>query len=155
MDFLGRARGFFKGLGTPSEAKVQYFNVICPLGHRVRGQRTLGYQALRCPACGEGVFVLPVSPLPDPAPPTQPRRSRTAVTERAVIEGPVELKDPTQATVDFGEEDEGLDQVDIVWDDEPAVADSGAAASPSPGPRVESAATAGLEAGPAGSIAAP
>ncbi len=133
-----------KGLGTSPEAKVQYFNVICPLGHRVRGQRTLGYQALRCPACGEGVFVLPASPLPDPAPPTQPRRSRTAVAERAVVEGPVELKDPAQATVDFGEEDDGLDQVDIVWDDEPAVADAGAAAaSPSPGPRAEPAATAG------------
>ena len=117
MDFFGPGTRLLQGARYTLQAKVQYFNVICPLGHRVRGRRTLGYQALRCPACGEGVFVLPVSPLPDPAPPTQPRRSRTAVTERAVIEGPVELKDPTQATVDFGDEDEGLDQVDIVWDD--------------------------------------
>jgi hypothetical protein len=71
-----------------------------------------------------------------------------AVVERTVIEGPVELKDPAQATVDFDDADDGLDQVDIVWDDEPAVADSGAAASPSPPPRVDTAATARLDAGP-------
>ncbi|MGZ3470353.1 MAG: hypothetical protein ACXWO1_11890, partial [Isosphaeraceae bacterium] len=63
MDLLGGARSLFKGLGTPSVAKVQYYSVVCPLGHRLRGQRTGGYQALRCPSCGEGIFVLPASPL--------------------------------------------------------------------------------------------
>ena len=68
LDLLGRARSLFKGLGTPPLAKVQYYSVVCPLGHRLRGQRTGGYQALRCPSCGEGIFVLPASPLPEPAP---------------------------------------------------------------------------------------
>ena len=83
LDLLGRARGFFKGLASPPVDRVQRFSVICPLGHRLTGQRTEGYQALRCPACGEGVFVLPASPLPEPVAPPRPAPARTAVTGRA------------------------------------------------------------------------
>ena len=121
MDLLGRARGFFKGLASPPVDRVQRFSVICPLGHRLAGQRTEGYQALRCPACGEGVFVLPASPLPEPVAPPRPAPARTARDgSRPVEEGPVELKDDAQVTVDYAEPDDLADEVEIEWDDEPA-----------------------------------
>ena len=59
------------GSRSRTGGKVQYFNVMCASGHRVRGERTEGYQALRCPACGDGVFVLPRSPLPEPVAPSR------------------------------------------------------------------------------------
>jgi hypothetical protein len=121
LDLLGRARSFFKGLGPPPEVKVQYYSVVCPRGHRVRGQRTLGYQALRCPACGEGVFVLPASPLPEPVPPPRPARARSLQEHQPVVEeGPVELKDPAEVTVDIVEPDNPYGDAEIVWEDEEA-----------------------------------
>ena len=126
LNLLGRARSLFKGL-TPSVAKVQYYSVACPLGHRLRGQRTGGYQALRCPSCGEGIFVLPASPLPEPVAPERSARARTAIAARVEVdEGPVELKDPAQGTVDIAEPDDQALDAEIIWDDEPA-----AKASPS------------------------
>jgi hypothetical protein len=119
LDFLGRVRDFCGGLGFPSEAKVQYFSVACPLGHRVRGQRTAGYQALRCPACGEGIFVLPASPLPEPAAPARPKRSRTAVAGRPRIdEGPVGLHDPSQVTVEILDPVDPSADAEIIGDDD-------------------------------------
>ena len=50
----------------------------------IRGERTQGYQALRCPHCGAGVFVLPRSPLPlPPAPATARSKPRPAAASRA------------------------------------------------------------------------
>src|SRR3954465_6115006 len=63
-----------QGRGPSVPPRPQYYNVACPEGHVLRGLRTEGYQALRCPTCGEGIFVLPRSPLPDP--PRPPARSR-------------------------------------------------------------------------------
>lgn len=132
MGFFGRAKSLIKGLATPPEAAVQYYNVVCPLGHRVRGQRTEGYQALRCPACGEGVFVLPASPLPDPGPRVASAASRRAseafVAPRAVEEGPVELAEAVEATVDVADRARVPD-VEISWEDE---ADEPAPAGPAP-----------------------
>jgi hypothetical protein len=108
-------------VGSLSEPRIQYFNVVCPLGHRVRGQRTEGYQALRCPACGEGVFVLPLSPLPEPIAPERstPRRARAATTGAPVEEGPIELQDPAEVTVELEDDDRQAD-AEIIWDDEQA-----------------------------------
>ena len=130
MKFLGRAKKFLQDLGSEPEAKVQYFNVACAAGHRVRGERTEGYQALRCPVCGEGVFVLPLSPLPEPPAPPGTRRSRGG-SRRAggrVDEGPVELTDAAGGGLEVG--DRG-GEAEIVWDDETEGADQpGAPASP-------------------------
>jgi DNA-directed RNA polymerase subunit RPC12/RpoP len=118
LKFLGRAKKFFNVLATEPETKAEYFNVRCASGHRVRGERTEGYQALRCPACGEGVFVLPRSPLPLPTPPKRsesPRRGRSG--ERPVDEGPVELSDPASVSVDLGGDERGAADADIIWDD--------------------------------------
>ena len=121
MDLLGRARSLIKGLGTPPVAKIQYYSVVCPLGHRLRGQRTGGYQALRCPSCGEGIFVLPASPLPEPVAPERSARSRPAnIPAAEVDEGPIELKDPSQVTVDIVEPEDPEVESEIVWDDEAA-----------------------------------
>jgi hypothetical protein len=121
LSFLGRAKKFLRDLGTEPLAKVQYFNVACASGHRVRGERTEGYQALRCPACGEGVFVLPRSPLPDPTPPGRPAGSKAAGLRSGrpfVEEGPVELMDPTHAGVELADRRTGRVEADIIWEDE-------------------------------------
>jgi len=121
LGLFGRAKDLIKGLGTTSEAEVQFYNVTCPAGHRVRGQRTEGYQALRCPACGEGVFVLPASPLPDPGPRTvsgADRRASSAVARsRPVDEGPIELLDADEATVEVADSIPHPD-AEIRWQEE-------------------------------------
>ncbi|WP_068418715.1 hypothetical protein [Planctomyces sp. SH-PL62] len=110
-----------KGLATTPEVGIQHFNVVCPLGHRVRGQRTEGYQALRCPACGEGVFVLPASPLPDPGPrlssPSGRRNVESGATSRVVEEGPIELHDPGEVTVEIADALPHPD-AEISWEDD-------------------------------------
>ena len=127
MKFLGQAKKFFKVLQTEPEPKVQHFNVRCASGHRVRGERTEGYQALRCPACGEGVFVLPRSPLPSPQAPDRPAASRSERTTKPTVEDwPVELTDPASVSVDLGGDELPAADADIIWDD----------ALPEPPPRV-------------------
>jgi len=121
LKFLGRARKFFQELASEPETKVQYFNVTCAAGHRVRGERTEGYQALRCPACGEGIFVLPRSPLPMPAAPTRSSSSKRAGMGGAwVEEGPVELTDPGRAALEVGGDEPSPADAEIIWDDQPA-----------------------------------
>lgn len=112
MNLRDRARTLLQGLTTPQPPPVQPFNVVCSEGHRLSGQRTSGYQALRCPSCGDGIFVLPRSPLPEPPQPTSPPRARQA-TVAASFEPdprPIALTDPVMA----GESPEG----EVVWLDE-------------------------------------
>ena len=121
MNFLGRARKFFKELASEPESKVQYFNVTCAAGHRVRGERTEGYQALRCPACGDGIFVLPRSPLPEPAAPARSPATKRAGSKAAwAEEGPVELTDPGRVALEVGDDDQSPAGAEIIWDDVPA-----------------------------------
>jgi hypothetical protein len=72
------------------------------------GLRTEVYQALRCPTCGEGVFVLPRSPLPDPPVPVEKKRGRPI--EVAVMDdGPIALADPPPLVVPEIVDDEAPD----------------------------------------------
>jgi hypothetical protein len=132
LKFLGGAKKFWRDLGTEPPAKTQYFNVPCAGGHRVRGERTEGYQALRCPVCGEGVFVLPRSPLPEPVAPDGAPRSRGASSRSRggrVDEGPIELTDPARGAIKPGGDGAEHGEAEIVWDDEPAEASPPAGAS--------------------------
>ncbi len=99
MNLLERTRRLLRGLTPASPAKVQYYSVACPAGHRLRGERTEGYQALRCPTCGEGIFVLPRSPLPEPIAAESGREAQAARVsldpERE--DEPVRLSDPIAA----------------------------------------------------------
>lgn len=99
MNLLERTRRLLQGLTPASPAKVQYYSVACPEGHRLRGERTEGYQALRCPTCGEGIFVLPRSPLPEPVAAETPRNSQSArvAVDPEREDEPVRLSDPIQA----------------------------------------------------------
>lgn len=105
MNLLERTRRLLQVLAPPGPAKVQYYSVACPDGHRLRGERTEGYQALRCPTCGEGMFVLPRSPLPEPVAPSAPRTAKTAGEFEPAArtpapdrpEEPVALSDPIGA----------------------------------------------------------
>ncbi len=118
MKFLSRARKFLQGLGSEPESKVQYFNVMCASGHRVRGERTEGYQALRCPACGDGVFVLPRSPLPQPVGAARPQSAREAGGGGGwPQEGPVELTDASRVSVEVVEDEAATNGAEIIWED--------------------------------------
>lgn len=96
MNLLKRTRRLLQGLSSAAPAKAQYYSVTCPEGHRLRGERTEGYQALRCPTCGEGIFVLPRSPLPEPVSKETPREPRKVsaplASERE--DAPVAFSDP-------------------------------------------------------------
>ena len=50
--------------GQPAEDL--WFEARCPAGHELTGRRQEEFQAVRCPECGEGIFVLPTSWLPVP-----------------------------------------------------------------------------------------
>jgi hypothetical protein len=127
LNLLGRARSFFKFVVAPAVGSVQYFSVTCPQGHRMRGQRSESYQALRCPACGEGVFVLPASPLPEPVPPARTAARHSTDAAKIVEEGPVELTDPARVTVEVADSPDRSDEVEILWDDEEELEPSQAA----------------------------
>lgn len=101
MSFLGRAR---KALGDwgAKELGPQYYDVACPEGHRLSGERLETYQALRCPACGLGVFILPKSLLPEPPRPATKAAPKLdeelgARISRRLDEDPEELVDAPAA----------------------------------------------------------
>ena len=85
-----------RGWGPTAPVQAQPYHVVCPLGHPLRGARTEGYQALRCPSCGAGIFVLPRSPLPIPtAPPAQSISRQPALNEDGGRDDmPIALSDP-------------------------------------------------------------
>jgi hypothetical protein len=137
LKFLNQARKFLQNLAAEPESKVQYFNVTCASGHRVRGERTEGYQALRCPACGDGVFVLPRSPLPEPVAPVRSQPTKAAHAGGVwAPEGPIELASASGVTVEVGDDDAMANGAEISWED---VADEYLAPpGASPGDRVGS-----------------
>jgi len=122
---LNNARKFFQGLSPPAPIRAQRYSVACPDGHRLSGVRTDGYQALRCPTCGEGIFVLPRSPLPDPGRPLpgSPPAVATRTTYAPLDEEPVALTDPVMVSSSDDVEPDGT----IEWIDEEAGAESNGA----------------------------
>jgi DNA-directed RNA polymerase subunit RPC12/RpoP len=106
-----------QGWAASPPSRAQSYSVACSEGHRLHGQRTEGYQALRCPTCGEGIFVLPRSPLPEPSAPATPARSRVAAAVEAYPEDdPHLLTDPLPSMVTVDEIDEPEAEID--WVDE-------------------------------------
>ena len=138
MGILGRARKMVGGFAATPPRTPQLYQVACVAGHRLRGERTEAYQALRCPSCGDGIFVLPRSPLPEPSAPRAPARSRTERPEPVWDDedGTIALTDPipqgfAPTTVPPDDAD-----IEIEWEDppEPAAAASVAPAPPPSGP---------------------
>ena len=109
MDLLGRAKQWMSGKGGGEPAEDQPFRVACPSGHVVRGRRTEGYQAIRCPECGEGVFVLPASPLPTPL---VPASARAAAASAQVDDAPIPLSDHAPESPG-GDESDWFEPVDL------------------------------------------
>lgn len=102
MGLFGRARKMMKqGLAPPPSLEPQTYNVGCTGGHYLRGLRMEGYQAVRCPTCGEGIFVLPRSPFPPPAPPPQSKKPKPKAVPAPseTEESPIELMEPIGAEV--------------------------------------------------------
>ncbi len=126
MGLLGRAKTLMQGWSGPAPSRPQSYQVACPEGHRLRGTRTESYQALRCPTCGAGIFVLPRSPLPEPVPPADLPRARSSSSIEAQYEDePIALSDPppdpSRGEVAI-EDDPGPAEVDIDWVDPEPVA---------------------------------
>ncbi len=136
MGFLGKARKMIGVGGAVEPPKPQYYQVACAEGHVIRGERIEGYQALRCPHCGDGVFVLPKSPLPMPPAPSggARRKSRpSAVTMASFEDAPIELRDaPPQDDMD---EIQWLDPEPIVKSAPPPAPAKARPATPRPRPR--------------------
>lgn len=128
---LGHARKFFQGFSPAPFARIQRYSVSCPDGHRLTGLRTEGYQALRCPTCGAGVFVLPRSPLPEPAAPASEARSRSRPAPVAapskIDDDPVSLTDPAPLPAGWVDTEGVPDAADgeIEWVDEPDAESNG------------------------------
>ncbi|MDR3638251.1 MAG: hypothetical protein P4L84_30890 [Isosphaeraceae bacterium] len=118
MNLLDRAKRLLQGQGPSVSHKTQYYNVLCPDGHRMSGARNEGYQALRCPSCGEGVFILPRSPLPDVAAPPRPapQTARRHTADIAVFDEPIALSDPPPLPPRDANEEYG----EIEWEESPA-----------------------------------
>ncbi len=135
-------RQVMQGLTPAEPPRVELYRAGCPKGHILRGERTEGYQALRCPSCGEGVFVLPRSPLPEPpALHRQDRgeRSRPVAQGPSAEDSPIPLNDPPPGVdilevieSEFEESDSELDEETEVV--EPLEADE----TPTPPPRSRS-----------------
>ena len=122
-----------RGWGPAEPPRPQAYHVACASGHRLHGERGEGYQALRCPTCGEGIFVLPRSPLPDPpAPETrEPSRGkgRPAASPVGLDDGPIPLIDPpAPRPID----DVPVDDDEIEWLEPESEADEPAASKPAP-----------------------
>jgi hypothetical protein len=99
---LDRARKALGG-GPRELPAAEPFQLLCACGQRVSGFRQEYRQFVRCPGCGECLFVLPVSPYPKPAPtesplepvemplaerpPRRPRRRRRPLGVRLRIRG--------------------------------------------------------------------
>ncbi|CAN5681967.1 hypothetical protein BH23PLA1_BH23PLA1_18380 [soil metagenome] len=119
MNLKGRARRWFQGFGPAEPPEPQYFRVSCAEGHLLRGVRTEGYQALRCPECGEGIFVLPRSPLPEPPRPSASARQQARQPASIVDDEPIPLTDPDPISAfDIASEIESQDELadgEIQW----------------------------------------
>ena len=135
---LGRAKSMVRGwVAVPPPAATPY-NVACANGHRLRGHRTEGYQALRCPTCGEAVFVLPRSPLPEPPAPaaaTRARTARVAADAWAADDAPHALADPPAWPAEPAAVEVGDDVAEVDWVDDPTPAKP-EATTPAPRPGV-------------------
>jgi len=144
LSFLDKTRRLLWGLAPTPPSKTEYYHVACPAGHRLRGERTEGYQALRCPTCGEGIFILPRSPLPDPLPPGGQRAPRPDPSEHStdeMDEGPVQLSTPILAATPTRADELELDEADgdLEWlDPEPEAAPPAQPEAPfPPSPKAE------------------
>jgi hypothetical protein len=106
-----------QGWAASPPSRSQSYSVSCAEGHRLHGHRTEGYQALRCPTCGEGIFVLPRSPLPEPQAPASTSRTRvTAAVEAFPDDDPIALTDPPASVGANDEADQPEAEID--WVDE-------------------------------------
>jgi hypothetical protein len=119
LGLLGLAKSMMQGWSASAPSRPQSFSVSCAQGHRLHGQRTEGYQALRCPTCGEGIFVLPRSPLPEPPVPASSARSRVEAAVEAFPEDePLVLTDPLPSGSTMVDDD--VPEAEIDWVDEAA-----------------------------------
>ncbi len=121
LNFRDRARILLQGLGPAPKARVQPYQVLCPGGHRLYGERTVGYQAVRCPSCGAVVFILPRSPLPEPSIPPSRSRKRERVPAAALassvesqtdVEGIYEAEAQVEARPDADPVAAGLEEIE-------------------------------------------
>lgn len=123
MDLLGRAKKWMAGGDAAVTSEPQYYRVACPEGHDLQGRRTEGYQAIRCPTCGAGVFILPRSPLPEPPVPADARVAYATGGGMTADDAPIPLSDHVPDLPPEAEDDEQIQwlepaEVEVVEDEE-------------------------------------
>jgi hypothetical protein len=102
LGLLDRAKQMLQGRPAAPPSRSQYYRVACVEGHVLHGQRAESYQALRCPVCNEGIFVLPRSPLPEPAVPASakapsPQRRAASMGDELILADPPSQAEMAQA----------------------------------------------------------
>ena len=60
----GRLKRLALTPGAVRQPRVEFFDVTCLCGRSTSGQRLPRPQAVECPDCGEGLFVLPIDAYP-------------------------------------------------------------------------------------------
>lgn len=122
MGLFDRAKKVLQGRPIAGPARAESYRVACPEGHVLHGSRTDGYQALRCPECDAGIFVLPRSPLPEPVPPKSGaparRRAEPAMADELVLADP-----PSPAEIARARTEHAASRGHPVAEPEPAPAD--------------------------------
>jgi hypothetical protein len=76
-NLVARVQHWWRPGRRPAGSAAPY-EVACACGQVLRGRRQARHQVLRCAGCGQPVFVLPYSPLPDAGTPGAPGGSPAA-----------------------------------------------------------------------------
>lgn len=108
------------------------YEAHCPSGHLITGNRQESFQAIRCPECSEGIFVLPTSRLP--VPPTATIKKMVSLSQIRQVDivdnsapdddddEPVEFEERTsradRANIELSEHRQEVDDSDL--SDDPA-----------------------------------
>ncbi len=118
MDLVGRAKSWIGGSSArQTEVEPEPYRVQCPAGHVIRGHRLESYQAIRCPTCSAGVFILPNSPLPiPPSPPNVNRSTSKRSMPDATDDRPIPLSDHLEPA-GLEEADGEIEWIDPIPDD--------------------------------------
>ena len=120
IGLAGRARNLFKGLAAPPEPQGPVLQRRLPAGAPGQGPANRGVPgAPTVPPAARASSCLPASPLPSRSRPPGPPVPGRPCAGGMVDEGPVELRDPPEATVEIEELDDRSAEAEIVWDDEP------------------------------------
>lgn len=129
MNLLDRAQRLLQGRSSSRPKTTERYRVLCPGGNQLHGNRTESPQVVRCPNCTcnqVGVFVLPISPLPEPPAlaPSKPKRTPRTLADAAPAYPEISYPDEVRAA-EHADEPNGSDasaslnaDLEVPWEDD-------------------------------------